>query len=201
MSGFVQWIESAAANWGGPGLFVVAFLDSSFLSLPQINDLLIIWMVTQQPQRLVYYATMQTLGSVAGCLVVHGLGRKGGEALLRGRFKSATVGRATALFERWGALALVVAALLPPPAPFKLFVLLSGVMRVKLRDFVTAVLVGRGLRYFGEGLLAFYYGAQAIEFLKANGRMASLVAVAVFLTGVGAYLLWRRSRHEAPPRH
>jgi membrane protein YqaA with SNARE-associated domain len=199
MSRFIEWIESAAASWGGPGLFVVAFLDSSFLSLPQINDILIIWMVTREPQRLLYYATMQTLGSTAGCLVVYGLGRKGGEALLRRRFKSATIDRATALFERWGALAVLVPALLPPPAPFKLFVLLSGVMRVKLRDFVTAILIGRGLRYFGEGLLAYYYGAQAIEFLKVHGRTVSLVAVAVVLAGLAIYVVWRRWwPHESP---
>ncbi|MPZ20245.1 MAG: hypothetical protein GEV06_20360 [Luteitalea sp.] len=194
MPRFIQWIESAAANWGGLGLFTIAFLDSSFLSLPQINDILIIWMVTREPQRLLYYATMQTLGSVAGCLVVYGLGRKGGEALLRRRFKSAMVERATALFERWGALAVLVPALLPPPAPFKLFVLLGGVMRVKLRDFVIAILIGRGLRYFGEGLLAYYYGAQAIDFLKLHGRTVALVAVAVILTGLAIYLVWRRWR-------
>ncbi|MGH9163865.1 MAG: YqaA family protein [Vicinamibacteraceae bacterium] len=198
MSRFIDWIERAAASWGGPGLFVVAFLDSSFISLPQINDILIIWMVTREPQRLLYYATMQTLGSVAGCLVVYGLGRKGGEALLRRRFKSTTVDRATALFERWGAFAVLVPALLPPPAPFKLFVLLGGVMRVKLRDFVMAILIGRGVRYFGEGLLAYYYGAQAIEFLKTHGRTVSLTAVAVVVAGLAIYLVWQRFRPGQP---
>ncbi len=111
---------------GGPGLFAVAFLDSSFVSLPQINDILVVLMVTQNKAWMLYYAAMATLGSVAGCYVIYYLAEKGGEAFLRKRLNAGTSERALALYQRHGLLALMVPALLPPPAPFKLFVLAGG---------------------------------------------------------------------------
>ena len=71
MERFLNPLLELARNLGGPGLFLVAFLDSSFLSLPEINDLLIIWMVTRNEALMPYYATMATLGSVAGCLLLY----------------------------------------------------------------------------------------------------------------------------------
>src|SRR3990170_3414076 len=126
MSRIAAWFEAFALTIGGPGLFVIAFLDSSFLSLPQINDLLVIGMVIQHPERMPLYVLMATSGSVAGCLVMYWLGRKGGDAFLRKRFHPRHLDRATRLFERYGFLAVIVPALLPPPAPFKLFVILAG---------------------------------------------------------------------------
>ena len=81
---------------GGPGLFAVAFLDSSFISLPQINDLLVVLMVTRDKAWMPYYAAMATLGSVAGCYVIYRLAEKGGEAFLRKRLKQGHVDRALA---------------------------------------------------------------------------------------------------------
>ncbi len=71
MAGVVEWIKAFAVSLGGPGLFIIAFLDSSFLSFPEVNDLLIIWLTTQHKERMVYYAAMTTLGSVAGCLALY----------------------------------------------------------------------------------------------------------------------------------
>ena len=79
---------ASRSRLGGPGLFVVAFLDSSFMSLPQINDLLVVLMVTQHKERMPYYAAMATLGSVAGCYVIYYLAEKGGEAFLRKRLQA-----------------------------------------------------------------------------------------------------------------
>ncbi len=87
MARITAWIEAFALSVGGPGLFIIAFLDSSFLSFPEVNDLLIVLMVINHPERMVFYATMATLGSVAGCLALYFVGRKGGNALLQKRFK------------------------------------------------------------------------------------------------------------------
>ena len=141
MSRLVSWMEALAASFGGGGLFVVAFLDSSFLSLPEINDVLVVLMVTRNKALMPYYAAMATLGSITGCLVLYTVGRKGGEAILRKRFTGPRVEKALALFQRFGVLAIIVPALLPPPAPFKVFVLLSGVARVPIVTFSGA---GRG---------------------------------------------------------
>ena len=90
MGRFVDWVRALALALGAPGLFLVAFLDSSFLSLPEITDLLLIWMVTQHKARMVLLrARCATLGSIAGCLVLYYIGRKGGEALVRKRFSAA----------------------------------------------------------------------------------------------------------------
>ena len=74
-----------------------------------------------------------TLGSVAGCYVIYLLAERGGEAFLKKRLKPGHIDRALALYRRHGLLALMVPALLPPPAPFKLFVLLAGVARADRR--------------------------------------------------------------------
>ena len=193
MSRIVSWLEAFTSSIGGPGLFLVAFLDSSFLSLPEINDVLVVLMVTRNEELMLYYAAMATLGSITGCLVLYVLGRKGGEAILRKRFSGPRVEKAMELFRRFGVLAIIVPALLPPPAPFKVFVLLSGVTRVPWPTFCAAVTVGRGVRYFGEGLLAARYGDEAVELLRANGPLVSLVLAVVVLLGVGTYILMLRA--------
>jgi membrane protein YqaA with SNARE-associated domain len=183
-----------ARTVGGPGLFLIAFLDSSFLSLPEINDLLIILMVTQNKSLMVYYAAMATLGSVGGCLVLYYLGRRGGQAILWKRFKRSHVDRAMELSRRYGALAIIVPALLPPPAPFKIFVLLAGIARVPIWTFVISVSVGRGVRYFGEGILAVMYGDVAIAWLDDNGRTVALVMGVAALVGGLAFYIWKSRR-------
>ena len=193
MSRIVSWLEAFTSSLGGPGLFLVAFLDSSFLSLPEINDVLVVLMVTRNEELMPYYAAMATLGSITGCLVLYVLGRKGGEAILRERLSGLRLEKAMGLFRRFGVLAIIVPALLPPPAPFKVFVLLSGVTRVPWPRFCGAVAVGRGVRYFGEGLLAVRYGDEAVELLRANGPLVSLVLAVVVLLGVGTYILMRRA--------
>ena len=199
MSRIVSWVEAFASSLGAPGLFLVAFLDSSFLSLPEINDVLVVLMVTRNEALMPYYASMATLGSITGCLVLHGLGRKGGEAMLRKRFTGPRLEKAMGLFKRFGVLAIIVPALLPPPAPFKVFVLLSGVVKVPWLTFVGAVAVGRGLRYFGEGMLAVRYGDKAVELLRSNGPMVSLVVAVLALGGGGAYILLRARSNASSP--
>src|SRR5262245_40076028 len=147
MRRFADWIQSVALTMGAPGLFVVAFLDSSFLSLPEINDLLLVWMVTSHKSRMVLYSTAATLGSISGCLVLYYIGRKGGDALVRGRFGHGPVDRALATMQRYGTLAVLIPSLLPPPAPFKIFVLLAGVAHIRPSRFIIAIGIGRGVRY------------------------------------------------------
>lgn len=197
MAGLVAWIKDFAVSLGGPGLFIIAFLDSSFLSFPEVNDLLIIWLTTRHEERMLYYALMTTLGSVSGCLALYSIARKGGEAFLRKRFSPHYLERAMAIFRRYGLLAILVPSILPPPMPFKVFVLAAGVARVRVLDFVLAIAIGRGLRYFGEGLLAVYYGDEAAEFLSRNAATVALtVGVAALVLGVG-WILWRRTRERS----
>jgi membrane protein YqaA with SNARE-associated domain len=196
MRDLARAIEAFALGLGGPGLFLVAFLDSSFLSLPQANDLLVIWMVLRHKERMLYYAAMATLGSVAGCLVIYLLARKGGEAFLRRRAPGPQVDRALAAFRKYGLLAVIVPALLPPPAPFKLFVLSAGVAGMRLPAFAAAVAIGRGTRYLLAGLLTVRYGDAAIALLGRHGTTVSALLAGTVVVGALAYVWWRRVRRS-----
>jgi membrane protein YqaA with SNARE-associated domain len=189
---FLAWLYGAALALGGPGLFAVAALDSSFISLPQINDLLVVLMVTQNKALMIYYAAMATLGSVVGCYVIYYLAGKGGEAFLRKRTRAGALERTLALYRRHGLLALMIPALLPPPAPFKLFVLGAGLAGVRPLPFVTAIAVARGARYVALGVLAIYFGDAALELMRTRGREVALWLVAAIL--LGALLWWWRGR-------
>jgi membrane protein YqaA with SNARE-associated domain len=192
---FIGWLHTLALGLGGPGLFVVAFLDASFLSLPQINDLLVVLMVTETKDLMLYYAAMATFGSVAGCYVIYYLAEKGGEAFLRKRLRPGHVERALNAYKRNGLMALMIPALLPPPAPFKLFVLAAGVAKVRPVQFVVALTVARGARYLALGVLAVYYGDAAIELMRTHGRLVALIVVGILLAGVlGYWLIRRRAR-------
>src|SRR4029078_1703321 len=118
MGRFADWIQSFALSLGGPGLFIVAFLDSSFLSLPEIKYLLLIFMVTQHKARMPYYALAAMLGSIAGCLVLYYLGRVSEQWVGR-RFSDERMERTMKTFQRYGVMAVLIPSLLPPPAPFK----------------------------------------------------------------------------------
>src|SRR5690348_10193431 len=108
MRRFVAWVQGAALALGAPGLFIVTLLDSSVLSLPEIADLLVIWMVTQHKSRLLLYAGSATVGSLLGCLALYYLGKKGGEALVRKRFATGTVDKALIAFQRHGVIAVLI---------------------------------------------------------------------------------------------
>ena len=194
MHRFVAWVQGFAESLGGPGLFIIAFLDSSFLSFPEVCDALIVLLTVQHEQRMLYYALVTTLGSVAGCFALYSVGRKGGEAFLRKRFQARHVDRAMAIFRRYGMLSIVVPSLLPPPMPFKIFVLAAGVAGVRRVDFLVAVLIGRGIRYFGEGFLALWYGEAALAFLRDNARTVGLVLGVGALAGGLAFIWWRKRR-------
>jgi membrane protein YqaA with SNARE-associated domain len=194
---FISWIYGFALAIGGPGLFVIAFLDSSFISLPQINDILVVLMVTQNKAWMPYYALMATLGSIAGCYVIYYLAEKGGEAFMRKRRRPGhTTERVLGLYKRHGLLALMVPALLPPPAPFKLFVLLAGVAGVPPAKFVAAIGIARGLRYLILGMLAIWYGDLALEYMRVHGRAVALTLAGILVLGAVAW--WVLNRRKRP---
>lgn len=192
MKGFVNWMQGVAVALGGPGLFIIGFLDSSFLSFPMINDLMVIGMVTRHKSLLVYYAFMATAGSVAGCVALYYVAKKGGQAFLLKRFKAGHVEGATKLLQKYGLLVVVVPALLPPPAPFKIFVLLAGVAGLPIWQFAAGIFIARFIRYGGEGLLAVYYGDSAGAFLQSHAREAGLWLAGLALAGGLAWIAWQR---------
>jgi membrane protein YqaA with SNARE-associated domain len=194
MKRLAAWIEAYAVAWGGPGLFVIGYLDSSFLSFPEVNDLLVMGMAMRHHGLLIYYSLMATLGSLAGCLTLYYIAKAGGEAFVRKRFREHHVDRALVLAQKYGLLIVMVPALLPPPMPFKIFILIAGVAEIPVWQFTVAVFVARFIRYFGEGLLAVWYGDAAFAFLSANaGRIGLALSIVVLVIGA-VVILWRRRK-------
>jgi membrane protein YqaA with SNARE-associated domain len=177
MGRLVARVRALALTLGAPGLALVAFLDSSFLPLPGITDVLLIVLVTRTPELMILYVVATTAGSLAGCLVMHFLGKKGGDALVRRRFATANIERAMASLRRHGVMAVLIPSLLPPPAPFKIFLLLAGAVGIPATRFATAITIARGARYLALGLLALNYGSYAQIYLRENGPKVSLIAV------------------------
>lgn len=193
----IEAIQGWASELGALGLLVIAALDSSFLSFPQVNDLLVIYLSTKSPARMPIYAAMTTLGSLIGCFALYSVARAGGEVFLRTRFSASRVDRVMDLYRRFGLLAVVVPSLLPPPTPFKLFVLIAGAAGVTPWRFGAAILIGRSIRYFGQGYLAVRYGERAVELVRAHGTVAGLVLASAAL--VIGLLVYRVRRQRSQP--
>ncbi|MBZ5660332.1 MAG: VTT domain-containing protein [Acidobacteriia bacterium] len=178
------WLQAIVAAAGGPGLFLIAFLDSSVLTFPVINDLLLIDLSIRNPLRMPYYAAMATIGSVSGCLLLYYLARKGGEAMFH-KHAGPRARHIHAWINKNGFVSILVTALLPPPNPFKVFVIAAGALEMPVRSFVIGLVVARGFRFFGEGYLAVRYGDQAIPFLLTHklevAAITLLVAVTLYL--------------------
>jgi membrane protein DedA with SNARE-associated domain len=127
-----------------------------------------------------------------GCYLLYAVAWRGGESFLRRRFSSARVNRGLALYQRHGLLAVIVPSLLPPPVPFKLFVLLAGAARVSPLKFGAAIVIGRGIRYFGQGYLAVLYGERAAAMVQAHGTAVGLGLAALAVVLGVIYYFWRK---------
>ncbi len=192
-----HWLQAVVAASGGLGLFLLALTDSLFLPLPTVNDLVLIDLSFTSPLRMPYYAGMATLGSLSGSLILYFLGRKGGEAAFHAR-----AGKRAAKIRHWverrGFVSLMIAAVLPPPLPFKIFVLAAGAFKMPARQFIVALLIARAGRFYGEGYLAVRYGEQAVQFMiqhKVEVTAALLAAILVL------YFLVRLVFRQAPEQH
>lgn len=182
---------------GGPGLALLAFLDSSFLSFPQVVDVLMMGLAAKYPERLVWYAGLSTLGSLGGSYLLYIVARRGGEAFVRRRVGERHMKRAFGVFREYGLFAVAVPAILPPPVPFKLFVLAAGASGMRTRDFLIATAIGRSVRYFGEALLAAWFGATALAQLERfvdEHKVLSGAIVVLILGALAGYIWWSRRR-------
>jgi membrane protein YqaA with SNARE-associated domain len=194
LSGWKQKIAAFAGGLGAPGLLLISFLDSSVLTFPVINDLLLIELSIQHPARMPLYAAMATLGSLLGCVVLFLLARKGEEAFFHKR-----AGQHALAIRHWvernGFGGVLLAALLPPPTPFKFFVLAAGVFEVPFASFASAIALARVFRYFGIGYLAVRYGADAMPYLVGHKLQVAVFALALVSV---SYVLSRLLLRQKP---
>ena len=185
------------AALGAPGIFLLAFLDSSILSFPVVVDLLIMEEAISRPARMLYFVLMGVAGSLAGCIWLYWLARKGGEAFYK-KLNRRSGKRLEQWMERNAFVCVFAASVLPPPMPFKPFIILAGILEVRTRTFVASIVSGRGVRYLLEGWLAVHYGAWAIHFVMAHKwRFVAIALAATALILASNWLINRPERAKA----
>ena len=186
-------VKDFLVPFGAFGLFAIALLDSALIPLPGGPDAVMLLLSAQSPARMPLYALGATAGSVLGCVILYYISKRAGRRALE-KFPPQKRARVKELVDRYDVLSVLVASVLPPPFPFKLFVITAGVFRLSLVRFAAAVAVGRAFRFFLEGYLAVRYGEQAKEVLERNATAVGLgVAALVIVVFVVRGLLKRRT--------
>ncbi len=193
-----RWLEENVIGMplyiAAPAMVIIGALDSSLLSLPEINDYLVVGRCYKYPSAAFYFPLFAAAGSVLGCNLLYSIVRRGGQAVLRKRFPLQSIKRVERAYERFGFLAIGIPAILPPPLPFKIFVATAGALEYPRWKFLLTVMIARSFRYYVEGILAVFYGQRVLLFLKDNGLVILSVAGSVVLVGAIIYLIVRRRR-------
>src|SRR3989440_10823607 len=156
------WLRQTLLPYGGAGLMFLAMCDSSFVSLPEVNDILLMTFTINDPGGMAKYTLLTILGSVLGCALLYSVGRKGGETFLRKSFADEKLARIQKWYQRHGVLAVIVPSLLPPPTPFKVFVLSAGNFLIFLAEIFFSDVTWAGFLYFFERELAGIYKSAAL---------------------------------------
>jgi len=189
---------------GGPGLLALGILDSSFLFAPLGNDLLIVALTSHYHSlgRVLYYAAMSTIGSVLGCLLVDVVFRRAGEKGLEKHLPARRLAYVRRKVERDAALALVVAAIAPPPFPFTPFIMAAAALQYPRKKLLTVTGAARMVRFTGLGILAYFYGSRILKWARSGPVEWFLLALIVFSTvgsAVSVYGWIKRSRGAGRP--
>ncbi|MGA8213143.1 MAG: VTT domain-containing protein [Candidatus Sulfotelmatobacter sp.] len=173
---------------GGVGLVLLGLADNSLIPLTGSMDVLTIWLAARHQEPWPYYALMATLGAVIGGYITYSLARKGGKEMMERKLSKKRAAQFSNAFARWGFAAIVIPALLPPPFPFLPFLLAAGAMQYSRKKFLTALVLGRGFRYFIEAALGFVYGRHILRFFSQYYKpaLAILIGLAVIGTTLSA---------------
>ena len=194
-----RWLEvnviGLPVYFAAPAMIIIGALDSSLLSLPEINDYLVVGRCYKDPTAAFYFPLFAAAGSVLGCLLLYTIVRRGGQAVLRKRFKLEHIKRVEKAYERFGFLAIGLPAILPPPLPFKIFVATAGALEYPRWKFLLTVMIARSLRYYVEGILAVYYGRRVLLFIRDNGLVVVSIVATVVLVGLLIYFIIKRRRN------
>ena len=184
-----RYVIGLPIYFAAPLMVLIGALDSSLLSLPEINDYLVVGRCIKDPHAVFYFPLFAAFGSVLGCLLLYTIMRRGGQAVLRKRFTRESIERVEKAYERFGFLAIGIPAVLPPPLPFKIFVATAGTLEYPRWKFLITVMIARSLRYYVEGILAVFYGRRVLIFLKDNGVVIISIVASLALFGLIIYLL------------
>src|SRR5215216_2318030 len=193
-----RWLEhnviSLPLYLAAPAMVIIGALDSSLLSLPEINDYLVVGRCYKYPTAAFYFPLFAAAGSVIGCNILYSIVRRGGQAVLRKRFPLQSIKRVERAYERFGFLAIGIPAILPPPLPFKIFVATAGALEYPRWKFLLTVMIARSVRYYVEGVLAVFYGRRVLLFMKDNGLVIISIVATIGLVAAAVYFAVKRRR-------
>ena len=199
--------KKSAVRWlihlGGPSLILLGLVDNSVIPLPGSTDVVTILLAAHRPSRWVYYAIMATAGALIGGYLTYRMDRMGGEATLEKRFSKKTTKKLYAIFERWGFAAVAIPAILPPPFPIVPMLLAAGALHYPTKKFLTALAVGRGVRFTILAFLGYHYGRHILRLFALYYRPLLIALIAFSVVGAlyGFYEYKRRqenSEQETP---
>jgi membrane protein YqaA with SNARE-associated domain len=200
MSNFLRAAAGFFFSLGGLGLFLLGVLDSSFLFMPLGNDLLVVALTASHHERVIYYVLMATAGSVIGVEFTRWMSAKGGEKAIEGEKKSKRTEYVERKIQKYGGLAIGVAALMPPPFPFTPFVIVAGALQYSRRKMLAIITVCRLIRFGVEGGLAIVYGRRIIGLAKSPGVQHFIIGLVVVSMAGSAWSIYtwiRKSRTKA----
>ena len=193
---YTAWILRVLAPLGIWGVFAIAFADSALLGMPV--DAIVAFYVYQDHRRLLFYVVMASAGSALGSIPLYVIGYEGGEKVLRKRISEERFLRIHRSFERHEFWALMFPGMLPPPMPFKIFVLAAAVFEMKFRDFMAAIFAGRFVRFLALALLTLWFGPQIVGLMGTLFRRHIFGVLGVVVVGVAVWLVLRGRRRREP---
>lgn len=174
------------------GVFVIAFADSALIGMPV--DFVIATYVYQDRHRMLLYIVMAALGSALGSIPLYLIGYAGGETLLRKRISEERFLKIHRSFEQHEFWALMFPGMLPPPMPFKIFVLAAAVFEMRFRDFLIAIFAGRFVRFLVLSVLVIYFGPQIIDLIGEAFKHHWILILTLIAGGLCAWIVLRRRR-------
>jgi membrane protein YqaA with SNARE-associated domain len=189
---YSAWIWAVLAPLGAWGVFAFAAVDASLMGMPL--DAIVAGYVYHTPKLFLFYIVLASAGSALGSAVLYAIGRYGGEKVLRKRISEERFAKIHASFERHEFWALMFPAMLPPPTPFKLFVLGAAVFGMQFTHFLAAIFAGRFVRFLLLSLLTIKFGPQIVELTGDLFRHHFRWVLAAVVLGVAIYLLLRKRK-------
>lgn len=191
---YTGWVLHVLAPLGIWGVFAIAFADSALLGMPV--DAIVAFYVYQDHKRLLFYVAMASLGSMVGSIPLYIIGYLGGEKVLRKRITEERFQQIHRSFEQHEFWALMFPGMLPPPMPFKIFVLGAAVFEMRFRDFLAAIFAGRFVRFLVLSLLTLWFGPQIVGVMGTVVRQHLSWLLGAVAGGVLVWLLMRRSKRR-----
>lgn len=195
LSRYTAFLWALLKPLGVWGVFAIAGIDAAALGLPM--DVVVAGYVYQNHARFLLYVFMASAGSALGSIVLYVIGYEGGEALLRKRISPERFEKLHRTFDTHPFWSLMFPAMLPPPTPFKLFVLAAAVCEMEFSHFVLAIFSGRFVRFLLLSFLTLKFGPGVVHVSGRFFREHFHWVLAASAVGLAAWLVVRRMREKS----